>query len=128
MIDAPTGSGKSSVVDIHIFAVALMAAGTGPRVPRRLCAVVGRRALVDNQQQRADRIADLLRSPSDVSLPSEFEADQGRPLQVLTELRANLLSLAPGGPQRPDREPLLVTNLRGGLAPDTSWMDDPRLC
>lgn len=52
-INAPTGSGKSSVVDIHLFANALAAVGTAPRVPRRLCVTVGRRALVDSQADRA---------------------------------------------------------------------------
>ena len=52
-INAPTGSGKSSVVDIHLFANALAAVGAAPRVPRRLCVTVGRRALVDSQVDRA---------------------------------------------------------------------------
>lgn len=55
-INAPTGSGKSSVVDIHLFANALAAVGAAPRVPRRLCVTVGRRALVDSQATRADKI------------------------------------------------------------------------
>lgn len=55
-INAPTGSGKSSVVDIHLFANALAAVGAAPRVPRRLCVTVGRRALVDSQAIRADKI------------------------------------------------------------------------
>ena len=57
-INAPTGSGKSSVVDIHLFANALAAVGAAPRVPRRLCVTVGRRALVDSQ---ADRAREILR-------------------------------------------------------------------
>lgn len=55
-INAPTGSGKSSVVDIHLFANALAAVGATPRVPRRLCVTVGRRALVDSQADRARKI------------------------------------------------------------------------
>ena len=55
-INAPTGSGKSSVVDIHLFANALAAVGAAPRVPRRLCVTVGRRALVDSQADRAQMI------------------------------------------------------------------------
>ena len=55
-INAPTGSGKSSVVEIHLFANALAAVGAAPRVPRRLCVTVGRRALVDSQATRADKI------------------------------------------------------------------------
>lgn len=60
-INAPTGSGKSSVVDIHLFANALAAVGAAPRVPRRLCVTVGRRALVDSQATRADMILDCLK-------------------------------------------------------------------
>ena len=48
--------GKSSVVDVHLFVNALFASGNGPRVPRRLCVVVGRRALVDSQADRAMNI------------------------------------------------------------------------
>lgn len=60
-INAPTGSGKSSVVDIHLFANALAAVGAAPRVPRRLCVTVGRRALVDSQADRArEKILDCM--------------------------------------------------------------------
>lgn len=60
-INAPTGSGKSSVVDIHLFANALAAVGAAPRVPRRLCVTVGRRALVDSQVDRArEKILNLM--------------------------------------------------------------------
>lgn len=60
-INAPTGSGKSSVVDIHLFANALAAVGAAPRVPRRLCVTVGRRALVDSQADRArEKILDRM--------------------------------------------------------------------
>ena len=44
------------MVDIHLFANALAAVGAAPRVPRRLCVTVGRRALVDSQATRADKI------------------------------------------------------------------------
>ncbi|MGH3905557.1 MAG: hypothetical protein ACRDTE_15440, partial [Pseudonocardiaceae bacterium] len=48
-IDAPTGAGKTAVIDVHVFAVALMAAeATSVRVPRRLALVVDRRTLVDD--------------------------------------------------------------------------------
>ena len=62
-IVAPTGAGKSSVVDVHLFVNALFASGNGPRVPRRLCVVVGRRALVDSQ---ADRAMNIQRTMVDV--------------------------------------------------------------
>lgn len=71
-INAPTGSGKSSVVDIHLFANALAAVGAVPRVPRRLCVTVGRRALVDSQ---ADRAREILRRMNDVLADESGEPD-----------------------------------------------------
>lgn len=71
-INAPTGSGKSSVVDIHLFANALAAVGAAPRVPRRLCVTVGRRALVDSQ---ADRARENLRRMNEVLADESGEPD-----------------------------------------------------
>ena len=71
-INAPTGSGKSSVVDIHLFANALAAVGAAPRVPRRLCVTVGRRALVDSQ---ADRAREILRRMNEVLADGSGEPD-----------------------------------------------------
>lgn len=69
-INAPTGSGKSSVVDIHLFANALAAVGAAPRVPRRLCVTVGRRALVDSQ---ADRAREKILDPMGKALANESD-------------------------------------------------------
>ena len=71
-INAPTGSGKSSVVDIHLFANALAAVGAAPRVPRRLCVTVGRRALVDSQ---ADRAREILKCMKDALADESGEPD-----------------------------------------------------
>lgn len=71
-INAPTGSGKSSVVDIHLFANALAAVGAAPRVPRRLCVTVGRRALVDSQ---ADRAREILKCMEDTLADGSGEPD-----------------------------------------------------
>lgn len=71
-INAPTGSGKSSVVDIHLFANALAAVGAAPRVPRRLCVTVGRRALVDSQ---VDRAREILRRMNEVLADESGEPD-----------------------------------------------------
>ena len=59
-IIAPTGAGKSSVVEIHVFAVALFAVGAAQSLPRRLAVVVNRRALTDSHAARAERIRRLL--------------------------------------------------------------------
>lgn len=70
-IIAPTGAGKSSVVEIHIFAAALFAVGAAERPPRRLAVVVNRRALTDSHAARAARIQRLLEeAPADDSILS----------------------------------------------------------
>jgi len=95
-IVAPTGAGKSSVVEIHVFAVALFAVGAAKRVPRRLAVVVNRRALTDSHAARAARIQSLLaEAPADDSILSRvrdalvglrvFEAEDRAPSQPLTE-------------------------------------------
>lgn len=109
-IVAPTGTGKSVVVDVHVFMSALHAAGQGPRLPRRLSAVVGRRALVDAQADRARRIQQYLDT---------------RPSELAAVMRELLLSLS-GNVQ--NAQPLVLSHLRGGLAPDRGWIDEPTSC
>ena len=108
-IVAPTGAGKTAVIDVHVFAVALMAAGAGPRVPRRLSLVVDRRALVDSQFDLARSLADAIGGASGDS--------------VLAEVRSALASLRSS--REPGAAPLLVTMLRGGVPPSRRWVDDP---
>lgn len=111
-IAAPTGAGKSNVVDVHVFANALFASG-GRRVPRRLATVVDRRALVDSQFLRAQRILSLLES-----------ADEGVLLRVADALRSL---------NGTNSSILQVVNLRGGLGAEeygqrSAWLDDPASC
>ncbi|WP_036566674.1 type I-U CRISPR-associated helicase/endonuclease Cas3 [Nocardia sp. BMG51109] len=108
-IVAPTGSGKSTVVDVHIFAVSLFAAGSIGPVPRRLSVVVNRRALVDRHAERARDIAEIL-----------AKADSG----VTADVASALTSLR----QIPRAWAIDIVNMRGGLEPDRSWIDDPCAC
>ncbi|WOQ16525.1 type I-U CRISPR-associated helicase/endonuclease Cas3 [Raineyella sp. W15-4] len=114
VISAPTGSGKSAVVEVHVFANALAAAGAAKRVPRRLAMVVDRRALVDSHVVRAERIRDALRAGTD---------------PVLQEVKRclSLLTSATDATD-PDGSPLVVAELRGGMSPDSGWIDDPSAC
>lgn len=111
-IAAPTGSGKSAVIDIHAFAVALAhARGTDPRPPRRLCHVVGRRALVDDAATRARHIRNVLNE----ALESDGDAVVERVARSLRALSA-------------DKAPLEVSVIRGGIAPERGWQDDVLTC
>jgi CRISPR-associated endonuclease/helicase Cas3 len=112
-ITAPTGAGKTAVVAVHTFAVAMMAAGTAVRVPRRLCLVVNRRVLVDDQHQYARELADLL------------EAAQDTDDDVVARVARLLRGLRSGGLTE---SPLLVTRLRGGVPASRAWRDEPVAC
>ena len=120
-IAAPTGAGKTSAIDIHVFAVALTADGSGARLPRRLAMVVDRRVLVDDQYQRARALAAGLVDPAD---------------DVVAEVAARLAALRWPVSDIPDRRsglgrgqsPLVTGRLRGGAVPARSWRDHPGAC
>lgn len=105
-INAPTGSGKSSVVDIHLFANALAAVGAAPRVPRRLCVTVGRRALVDSQATRADKILDSLKKA-----PANESAEQ----DILRRVAEALQSFQTRNDKQ-GRAPFETGHIRGELS------------
>ncbi|MGL4174301.1 MAG: type I-G CRISPR-associated helicase/endonuclease Cas3g [Actinomycetota bacterium] len=117
-IVAPTGAGKTSAVDVHVFAVAVSAGGAGPRLPRRLAMVVGRRVLVDDQYERACSLAaKLLASQDDVV---REVANRLAGLRWPDEsIRAAIKS---------DTSPLVTGRLRGGMLPSRTWRDHPTAC
>ena len=112
-IIAPTGAGKSSVVEIHVFAVALFAVGAAKRLPRRLAVVVNRRALTDSHAARAARIRCLL---------EEAPADDS----ILRRVRDALVGLR--APDAEDRAPLVTSTMRGAAATDRAWLNAPEAC
>lgn len=117
-INAPTGSGKSSVVDIHLFANALAAVGAAPRVPRRLCVTVGRRALVDSQATRADKILGDLK---------DALADESGEPGILRRVAEALQSFQ----TRKDKQgsgPFEVGHIRGELSNRTLPVTDISAC
>lgn len=107
VLDVPTGGGKSAVIDIHVFANAVDQQRfeddvPGPRVPRRISTVVPRRAIVDQQLDRATVLAGVL-----------SEEATG----ILAEVRELLIRRStPEGYPESSRLPLRVHLLRGGTA------------
>lgn len=113
-IVAPTGAGKSALLEMHVFLRAL-AIQNGQSFPRRLVLCVGRRALVDAQAERAASLATLLES-----------AESGVPRIVADLLRRDAISPDDGSSVPPS--PLTVSILRGGMALDNAWVNDPVGC
>ncbi|PMC76072.1 type I-U CRISPR-associated helicase/endonuclease Cas3 [Brachybacterium sp. UMB0905] len=103
-ITAPTGAGKSAVIEAHVFSVAL-ARAEGRSIPRRLALCVSRRAIVDAHARRAVEVSTLL------------ETYEHPAVQAV----ASQLAL-------PGTRPLGVSVVRGGEVVDTEWLDDPVGC
>lgn len=104
-LSLPTASGKTSCIDIALYA---LAAGA-PHAPRRILFVVDRRVIVDEAFHHADDIAQRLRDASDGILR-----------EVADGLRARR-GIDPGG----DTDPLACFQLRGGTYRDNAWARTP---
>ena len=99
VIDLPTGTGKTAVLDIAIFALAAQ-----PMVfPRRIVFVVDRRIVVDQVYKRADTIQRVISEASTSTLQRVHEH----------------LERVSDGP------PLGVAMLRGGIPIDRDWAQRP---
>lgn len=112
-IVAPTAAGKTAVIEVHVFAVALMVSGVGPRLPRRLSLVVDRRALVDSQFERANEVNARLHAAASA------DGVLGEVGRLLRAIRSD---------RNQERPPVTIAMLRGGLVPSRGWVDDPTAC
>ena len=101
-LDLPTGAGKTSILDVSLFALAC-----GVKVPRRTVLVVDRRIVVDDAYRRAEKIRKALN-------PSDAVAQ----IPVLVQMREALLKL--GG-----SSPVEIALLRGGIYREDNWVRDP---
>lgn len=119
-IVAPTGAGKTAVIDVHVFALALTGDDQVVRLPRRLSLVVARRVLVDDQHEYARRLAGLLADPGSpvMRVVAERLWTLRRPADP--DPTGSRASASPGG-----ASPLVVGRLRGGQLPSRAWRDYP---
>ena len=105
-IAAPTGTGKTAVLDIALFHLALEAGTDGPRMAaRRIVLAVDRRVVVDQAFERAKKIRCALAKAKSGVLGAFADA-----------LRA-------AGAGRGD--PLHVEELRGGMPREDDWVREP---
>lgn len=111
VLDLPTGTGKTTCLDIALFALALDATNTPADrwCPRRIAMVVDRRVVVD---QVAERGRKLLRALLANDAPS-----------IVVEVARRLRSLSIEGADEGD--PVGVYTLRGGIPKDESWARTP---
>ncbi|MFB3854000.1 MAG: type I-U CRISPR-associated helicase/endonuclease Cas3 [Vicinamibacterales bacterium] len=108
VLDLPTGCGKTTCIDIAVFALALDAgAGCERWCPRRIAMVVDRRTVVDQAADRGRKLLAALTAPS--------------PSRVLAEVAGRLRSLS----EDDSADPLAVFTLRGGIPKDDGWARTP---
>lgn len=116
LLDLPTGSGKTTALDIAVFAQALDAARppTERRAPRRVVLVVDRRTIVDQAHERAMKLSRALRDARPEAAP------------VLSEVAERLAGIGgdPASSAAPV-SPLGVYMLRGGMPRDDDWARSP---
>ncbi len=107
-IDLPTGSGKTSCLDIAVFALACQASRPKEKrtAPRRIFFCVNRRVIVDEAHQRAVKIAAKI-------------ADAEGSNSILGRVAASLRTLSTL--KRDSAPPLDVLELRGGIYRDNRW-------
>lgn len=103
LLDLPTGAGKTSALEVALYALA----AAPERMPRRIVMVVDRRIVVDQG-------AELARTLQRALLTSETPAVR----EVARRLRALWGA-------EPDEPPFAVALLRGGMPRDNDWSKRP---
>ena len=99
VIDLPTGTGKTAILDTAVFAMAVQSETS----PRRVVFVIDRRIVVDQVYERAQRIQERVETADTL---------------VLERVRSRLRRLSDG-------KPLGVAALRGGIPIDGDWVRRP---
>jgi CRISPR-associated endonuclease/helicase Cas3 len=107
VLDLPTGSGKTTCIDIALFALAIDSSISPAErwCPRRIAMVVDRRVVVDQAAERGRKLLEALTT----SMVHEVIA-----------ARDALASLTDS-----DEDPLGVFTLRGGIPKDDGWARTP---
>lgn len=116
--DIPTGLGKTAVMAIWLAALDLRdTAPAATRLPRRLIYVVDRRAVVDQATEAAEKLREALEGRGE-HLERMDDVPRAPALQALVCVK-EVLGLG--------NRPLPVSTLRGQLADNRAWLEDPSL-
>ena len=113
-LDLPTAAGKTSVLDIAVFTLAVQAADPNRKAPLRIFFVIDRRVVVDQAARHAEKLANALRTALDA--PTKYP--------VLHAVASRLMEF--GG-----YAPLHVAVLRGGIYREPAWYyapNQPLIC
>ena len=103
MLDMPTASGKTSVIDIAVFHLALESLKTDRRAPMRVAFVVDRRLVVDGAFDHATKLSDAITKSE---------------TPIVKEVAIELKKISP-------ETPLRAVKMRGGMPQDRDWASTP---
>jgi CRISPR-associated endonuclease/helicase Cas3 len=103
VLAVPTGCGKTSTLDVALFALAVQP----ERFPRRVVMVIDRRVVVDQGYEHAKRIGTALKNTS---------------APVARQVAENLRALWNG---KPGQNPIECALLRGGMPREDAWAQRP---
>ncbi|MGC8516023.1 MAG: type I-G CRISPR-associated helicase/endonuclease Cas3g [Thermoplasmata archaeon] len=108
VVNLPTSSGKTAIIDVAVFLLALEANGNQgiKRSRRRIFFVIDRRVVVDEAYERAEKIRKALENAND---------------GILLEVAEALKKINYGDPETP----LEVIKLRGGLPREPPFLKNP---
>jgi len=104
VIDIPTGCGKTSCIEIAVYALAC----NPEKNPRRIVYVVNRRIVVDDTSNRAEKLCKLLKN-----------ASKNDECPVLLKVKNKLCEIAGG------TTPLKHFTFRGGIQINEDWKANP---
>lgn len=131
-IGAPTASGKTCVIDVHVFlnAMAGLVSAEGSaesqklagmplqRVPRRLALTVNRRSLVDDQFDEASALQKRIQA----------ENSESDGLDIYRKGLERRSAINDGIQQESLSPRMIAVELRGGISPDREWRYYPQTC
>lgn len=119
VLDLPTGSGKTTCIDIALFALALDATNPPQErwCPRRIAMVVDRRIVVDQAAERGRKLVEALETARGRDGGSTMSGEGARVLRAVADALARLCD--------PAEPPLAVFTLRGGIPQDDGWARSP---
>ncbi len=114
-VSLPTGTGKTSLIQIWLAAMAWQASRGVVTLPRRLVWVVNRRVVVDQATDEAVCMVERMGNPDIVQNAEHRE--------LLTQMHNSLAGVSFLGGR--SGAPVVVSSLRGQLADNGEWKLDP---
>lgn len=112
IVALPTAAGKTSCLDIAVFAIAVL----GKSAPRRIFFTVDRRVIVDEAYRKAEKLAAKLQEA--LNPKHDFSEHP-----ILAKVANKLQELA--GAFKEHTAPLKAYQLRGGVFRDNLWAEIP---